>query len=63
MEILLDGKKIRIRKKFKTFLELLDELKISKQTTIIKVNGKITLPENPIPKNGSIELIRVVFGG
>jgi|YelNatPaOPRAMG01_1025707.scaffolds.fasta_scaffold175778_1 sulfur carrier protein ThiS len=63
MEVYLDGKKIKLDKKFSKLSEILEELKISKQIAIIKVNGKITPSQNSIKPNSKIEIIRVVFGG
>ena len=63
MDIYLDGKKIKINKKFDKISELLEELKISRQIAIVKVNGKITPSENSIEPGSKIEIIRVVFGG
>ncbi|MEM3361773.1 MAG: hypothetical protein QXV64_03545 [Candidatus Anstonellaceae archaeon] len=62
-EIYLDGKKITLQKKYKKIEELLTDLNISKQIALVKVDGKLTPPENPIPQKGKIEIIRVVFGG
>ncbi|MCX8163590.1 MAG: MoaD/ThiS family protein [Candidatus Micrarchaeota archaeon] len=63
LKVYIDGKYKKIEKNYKTIEELLKELEISKQIALVKVNGKLTPAENPFPKNGKIEIIRVVFGG
>ncbi|MFN3909688.1 MAG: hypothetical protein ACK4J0_00435 [Candidatus Anstonellaceae archaeon] len=63
LKVIVDGKEVKLPKKFERITDMLQYLQISKQIAIIKVNGKICPPENPMPKKGKIQIMRVVFGG
>lgn len=46
-----------------TIKDLLNELKLSSQTTVAKQNGELTIEENVINDGDEIKLIQIIYGG
>jgi sulfur carrier protein ThiS len=46
-----------------TILELLEKLKINKETVIVALDGKITLEKEKIGNSKKIDILSVVSGG
>lgn len=46
-----------------TIRDLLDELKLSSQTTVAKQNGELTIEDSIINDGDEIRLIQIIYGG
>ena len=46
-----------------TIKDLLNELKLSSQTTVAKQNGEITVEDSIINEDDEIQLIQIIYGG
>ena len=46
-----------------TIKDLLNELKLSSQTTVAKQNGEITVEDSIINEGDEIQLIQIIYGG
>lgn len=62
MEILVDGRKRKIRP-VATVGELVSRLGLAKEEVLVKVNGRLAADSTPICKKDEIKVMRVIFGG
>jgi len=62
MEILLDGRKKRV-KAAKSVAGLLSSLGLSSEEALVKVNGKLAPDSAPISPKDKVKVMRVIFGG
>ncbi|AMD17717.1 thiamine biosynthesis protein ThiS [Methanobrevibacter sp. YE315] len=46
-----------------TIKDLLNELEVSSQTTVVKQNGEITIEETVINEGDEIQLVQIIYGG
>ncbi len=46
-----------------TIKDLLNELKLSSQTTVAKQNGELTIEDSIINEGDEIQLVQIIYGG
>ncbi len=46
-----------------TIKDLLNELKLSSQTTVAKQNGELTIEDSVISEGDEIQLVQIIYGG
>lgn len=46
-----------------TIKDLLNELKLSSQTTVAKQNGELTIENSIINEGDEIQLVQIIYGG
>ncbi len=46
-----------------TIKDLLNELKLSSQTTVAKQNGELTIEDSIINEGDEIKLVQIIYGG
>lgn len=66
MEYKLNFKDITETRQLKedfTIKDLLNELKLSSQTTVAKQNGELTIEDSIINEGDEIQLVQIIYGG
>lgn len=46
-----------------TIKDLLNELKLSSQTTVAKQNGELAIEDSVISEGDEIQLVQIIYGG
>lgn len=46
-----------------TIKNLLDDLELSAQTTVVKQNGELTIEDSVINDGDEIQLVQIIYGG
>ena len=64
MKISVDGRKVNVKVNGATSVsELLSALSLSREETLVKVNGKLAPDSTKIKDTDEVKVLRVIFGG
>lgn len=67
MEFTLKFKEINEKRELKSnnysIKNLLNDLELSSQTTVVKQNGELSIEDNIIREGDEIQLLQIIYGG
>ncbi len=63
MDVVVDGRKAKVKGSPKTAAELLRSLSIPREEALVRINGKLASDSARISPKDDVRVLRVIFGG